>query len=158
MEVVLFQPEIPQNAGNVVRTCAVTGCSLTLVRPLGFLWSDKRLRRAGLDYWDGVDVNFVDDVVTYLESRSSRCYFFSSKATKTYCDVAYHHDDALVFGSETSGLPEILWQRYPEKFVTIPMVPGARCLNLATTVGIIVFEAWRQQGFEIKSGKTTDCS
>lgn len=147
MEVVLFQPEIPQNAGNIVRTCAVTGSSLTLVRPLGFLVSDKRLRRAGLDYWDGVDVTFVDDVVAYLESRSGGCYFFSSKAAKKYCDVTYKEGDALVFGSETSGLPEILWQRYPEKFVTIPMVSEARCLNLAVSVGIALFEAWRQQGF-----------
>lgn len=147
MEVVLVQPEIPQNAGNVVRTCAVTGCKLTLVRPLGFLVSDKRLRRAGLDYWEGVDVRFVDDIMAHLESVPGNFYFFSSKAHRSYCDVAYSAQDTFVFGSETKGLPDVLWQRYPEKFVTIPMQEGARCLNLATTVGVAVFEARRQQNF-----------
>lgn len=148
MKVILYQPQIPQNAGNVVRTCAVTGCDLIMVKPLGFSTHDRWLKRAGLDYWEGVNVSFIDDLETYLNQYSGSFYFFSSKATTLYSSVAYQANTALIFGSETSGLPSILFERWPHHFVTLPMIAGVRCLNLATSVGIGIYEAWRQQGFQ----------
>ena len=147
MKVILFQPQIPQNTGNIVRTCSVTGSSLSLVRPLGFSVTDRWLKRAGLDYWDGVDVSFLDDLADYLQNTSHNFYFFSSKATQTYSDINYAADDLLIFGSETSGLPQHFVDKWPDRFAKIPMIPEARCLNLATSVGIVLFEAWRQQNF-----------
>jgi tRNA (cytidine/uridine-2'-O-)-methyltransferase len=148
MKVILYQPQIPQNAGNIVRTCAVTGCDLIMVKPLGFSIHDRWLKRAGLDYWEGVNVSFIDDLEAYLTQYSASFYFFSSKATTLYSAVTYQADTALIFGSETSGLPSTLVERWPDHFVTLPMTAGVRCLNLATSVGIAVYEAWRQQGFQ----------
>ncbi len=147
MKVILYQPQIPQNTGNIVRTCAVTGSDLILIQPLGFSISDRWLKRAGLDYWEGVSVELQEDLEAYLDSSSSSFYFFSSKATTLYSDVNYQKDDLLIFGSETTGLPAAYFSRWPEKFVKIPMIPGVRCLNLATSVGIGVYEAWRRQSF-----------
>lgn len=146
-KIILYQPQIPQNTGNIVRTCAVTGTDLILVRPLGFGTDDRRLKRAGLDYWEGVNVSFLDDLEAYLEVQTSPFYFFSSKAETLYTSVEYSPDVQLVFGSETSGLPEKFFRRWPDRFVTLPMKPGVRCLNLATSVGISLYEAWRQIGF-----------
>lgn len=147
MKIILFQPQIPQNTGNVVRTCAVTGSSLVLVAPLGFSLSDRWLKRAGLDYWEGVDVEVIEDLETYLTNTSSLFYFFSSKAQKKYSDIQYGNNDILIFGSETTGLPSSYYSRWPDRFVKIPMKPNARCLNLATSVGIGIYEAWRQVSF-----------
>lgn len=147
MKIVLFQPQIPQNTGNIVRTCSVTASSLLLVRPLGFSVTDRWLKRAGLDYWEGVDVSFTNNLEEYLEIAQSNFYFFSSKSKTVYSDIKYRNNDILIFGSETSGLPEHFSQRWPEKFATIPMAPGMRCLNLATSVGIVLYEALRQQNF-----------
>lgn len=147
MKIILYQPQIPQNAGNVVRTCAVTGCDLLMVHPLGFSTQDRWLKRAGLDYWEGVHVSFLDDLEAFLEQESAPFYFFSSKATALYTTVSYTTDSALIFGSETSGLPDVFFKRWPERFVKLPMKPEVRCLNLATSVGIGVYEAWRQQEF-----------
>jgi tRNA (cytidine/uridine-2'-O-)-methyltransferase len=147
MKIILYQPQIPQNTGNIVRTCAVTGTSLTMVRPLGFSTHDRWLKRAGLDYWEGVDVSFIDDLEDYLVHYSGSFFFFSSKATQLYSSVSYQTDSCLIFGSETTGLLPIFHEKWPERFVTIPMIQGARCLNLATSVGIAVYEAWRQQGY-----------
>jgi tRNA (cytidine/uridine-2'-O-)-methyltransferase len=151
MKVILYQPQIPQNAGNVVRTCAVTGCDLIMVRPLGFSTQDRWLKRAGLDYWEGVNVSFIDDLETYLTHYSDSFYFFSSKATSLYSSVSYQADSLLIFGSETAGLPQTLFEKWPDRFIRIPMIKGVRCLNLATSVGIGLYEAWRQQGFQIAS-------
>lgn len=148
MKVVLFNPQIPQNTGNIVRTCAVTGSDLILVKPLGFPISDRHLRRAGLDYWEGVNVEMIDNLEVLLEITSSPFYFFSSKATRRYTDVDYSIDAWLIFGSESSGLPVHWQERWPERFVTLPMCEGVRCLNLATSVGIGVYEAWRQCGWK----------
>ena len=148
MKVVLFQPQIPQNCGNIVRTCAVSGCGLVLVRPLGFSISNRWLKRAGLDYWLGVEVEVADSLEAVLESSEGKAYFLSSKASARYSDATYQHNDLLIFGSETAGLPPELHKTYAENFVTIPMRPGQRCLNLATSVGIVVYEAWRQLGFQ----------
>lgn len=147
MNIVLFQPEIPQNTGNIVRTCAVTGANLYLVRPLGFQISDRHLKRAGLDYWEDVNIIFIDDIHSFLDNEKRRFFFFSSHADKTYSDIAYRADDFLIFGSETSGLPEVFWKKWPELFATIPQRKQARCLNLANAVSIVLYEAWRQQSF-----------
>lgn len=148
MIIVLFEPQIPQNTGNVVRTCAVTGCGLVLVNP-GFSTSNRWLKRAGLDYWEGVDVQVVEDFDAYLASTKAPAYFFSSKAEKSFHEVAYPQNSLLVFGSETSGLPEKYHEQFPEQFVTLPMRPGQRCLNLATSVGIGAYRAWESQGFSL---------
>lgn len=145
---VLFQPQIPQNCGNIVRTCAVTGCSLILVGPLGFSTSNRWLKRAGLDYWEGVDVQIADDLASVLAQSKGRCHFYSSKASKRYDQVSYGPNDLLVFGSETAGLPQSLHPQWGAQFITLPMCEGQRCLNLATSVGIAVYEAWRQQDFK----------
>lgn len=147
MKIILFQPQIPQNTGNIVRTCAVTGNELILVRPLGFSTSDRWLKRSGLDYWEGVEVSFIDDLEAYLNETTEPFYFFSSKSQRLYTDVTYTSHDMLIFGSETAGLPAHILERWPERCVTLPMVKGVRCLNLATTAGIAIYEAWRQQGF-----------
>ena len=147
MKVILYQPQIPQNAGNIVRTCAVTGCDLMMVRPLGFSTTDRWLKRAGLDYWEGVQVSFIDDLFDYLNQQTASFYFFSSHATQSYTDISYSSDSQLIFGSETQGLDPIFLKTWPDRFVTVPMIENARCLNLATTVGIGVYEAWRQQQF-----------
>jgi tRNA (cytidine/uridine-2'-O-)-methyltransferase len=147
MDVILYQPQIPQNTGNIVRTCAVTGSNLILVRPLGFAATDRWLKRAGLDYWDGVNVIFIDDLESFLDQTTKNFYFFSSKVSKPYSSINFNYDDLLIFGSETSGLPEIFFQKWPDRFITIPMVENVRCLNLATSVGIGLYEAWRQQHF-----------
>lgn len=144
MRVILYQPQIPQNCGNIVRTCAVTGCGLTLVRPLGFNLSDRRLKRAGLDYWEGIEVELIDDLMAYLEKSQAPMVFFSSRAQRLYTEESYQPNHFLIFGSETEGLPSSCWERWPERFVTLPMLPDKRCLNLATSVGIGVYEAWRQ--------------
>jgi len=148
VKIILFQPQIPQNTGNIVRTCSVTGTDLMLVEPLGFSISDRWLKRAGLDYWEGVSMDLTDNLENFLESYPHPFYFFSSKATTSYSDIHYTKNDALIFGSETTGLPDYFFERWPEKFVKLPMIPEVRCLNLATSAGIAIYEAWRQQGFQ----------
>lgn len=147
MKVILFQPQIPQNTGNIVRTCSVTGTDLILVGPLGFSIENRWLKRAGLDYWEGVNVSVIEDLESYLNNTEEDFYFFSSKAEKKYTDIPYTKNSMLIFGSETTGLPGHFTEKWPEKFVTIPMKEGARCLNLATSAGIALYEAWRQLEF-----------
>lgn len=149
MIVVLYQPQIPQNTGNIVRTCAVTGSSLILVKP-GFSTSNRWLKRAGLDYWEGVDVQVMDSLEELLKTTQRPFSFFSSKASKIYTEATFSRDELLIFGSETEGLPISFWEQWPDRFVTLPMQPEARCLNLATSVGIGVYEAWRQNHFLVK--------
>lgn len=144
MKVILFQPQIPQNTGNIVRTCAVSGSALALVHPLGFSVKDRWLKRAGLDYWEGVQVEEIHDLEELLETTANPFYFFSSHAKTPYHQVSYTAEDWLIFGSETEGLPQKYQERWPERFLTIPMVEGKRCLNLATSVGIVVYEGIRQ--------------
>jgi len=141
VRVILYQPQIPANTGNIVRTCSVTGTGLRLVRPLGFRTSDRMLKRAGLDYWEGVDIEFIDDFETYLEQSPHPFYFFSSKATRSYRDIDYTPSDLLIFGSETTGLPDHFYERWPERFVTIPMKNPGRCLNLSNCAAIAIYEA-----------------
>ncbi len=141
MKIVLYRPQIPQNTGNIVRTCHATGSGLILVRPLGFSTSNRRLKRAGLDYWEGVSVEEVDDLEKCLPSSF---YFFSSKVTTPYTEVIYGEDNWLIFGSETAGLPPSFFQKWPDRFFTIPMIPGTRCLNLSNAVAVVIYEAKRQ--------------
>lgn len=150
MIIVLFQPQIPQNTGNIARTCSATGTGLILVRPLGFSTKSRHLKRAGLDYWDGVEVEEIDDLVSYLEQKES-FFFFSSKSSQIYTEAPYQSDSLLIFGSETEGLPPIFWERWPEKFYTLPMRPGSRCLNLSNSAAIALYEAQRQLHFPLKN-------
>jgi tRNA (cytidine/uridine-2'-O-)-methyltransferase len=145
MRIILYQPQIPQNTGNIVRTCAASASQLVLVRPLGFSTASRHLKRAGLDYWESVDIEEIDDLPSYLEGKLF--YFFSSKAEKLYTEICYPADAILIFGSETSGLPSSFWERWPDRFFKIPMAPQARCLNLACSVSIVLFEALRQNHF-----------
>lgn len=146
--IVLVEPEIPQNTGNIVRTCAATGCRLHLVRPLGFEVSDKYLKRAGLDYWHFVDISYYDSIEELLKKYAgSRFFFFSTKAAKTHSEVAYREGDFLVFGKETKGLPEPLLRAHYDRCVRIPMIGEIRSLNLSNSVAIAVYEGWRQLGY-----------
>ncbi len=147
MKIVLFQPQIPQNTGNIVRTCSATNSSLVLVRPLGFSTQSRHLKRAGLDYWDGVSVEEIDDLEAYLEKSQSPFFFFSSKAGPLYTEASYTSDSILIFGSETEGLSPVFWKRWSERFYTIPMAPNQRCLNLASSAAVVLYEALRQTEF-----------
>jgi tRNA (cytidine/uridine-2'-O-)-methyltransferase len=147
MIIVLFQPQIPANTGNIVRTCHATGSELILVSPLGFKTDDKSLRRAGLDYWEGVKVTIIDDLVEYLATSPLPFYFFSSKGEASYSDASFDKDAILIFGSEVSGLAPEFRKRWPEKFFTIPMRKGSRCLNLSNSAAIVLYEALRQNAF-----------
>jgi tRNA (cytidine/uridine-2'-O-)-methyltransferase len=149
VHVVLFQPEIPPNTGNVIRLCANAGADLHLVRPLGFELDDKRLRRAGLDYHEYARVNVHEDLAAFLSAVApQRLFAVSTRGRTRYDNIAYANDDALLFGPETRGLPqEIIDGLPPEQRLRLPMRPGNRSLNLSNAVAVIVFEAWRQQGF-----------
>ncbi len=150
--VVLFQPEIPPNTGNIIRLCANTGCRLHLIEPLGFKLEEKQLRRAELDYHEYTDVQSWKDwhrFEAHMNSGSpNRLISFSTKSQNLYSDYRYQKGDHLLFGSETSGLPESVRERIPpENRLTIPMFGETRSLNLSNSVAIVVYEAWRQHGF-----------
>ncbi len=147
--VVLYQPEIPPNTGNVIRLCANTGSRLHLIHPLGFLLEDRRLRRAGLDYHEWVGVQEHQSLEDFLaRERPERLFALSTRGSHPYTEVAYRPGDALLFGPETRGLPPALLQRFPsERRLRIPMHPDQRSLNLSNAVAVVVFEAWRQLGF-----------
>ena len=146
MQIILFKPEIPQNTGNIIRTCYLTNSSLSIVTPASFSLSDRNLKRAGLDYFKDLDLEKIDDLEIYLLDKKS-FYFFSSKAEKSYADVKYEKDAILIFGSETSGLPKIFFEKYMDRFLKIPMKKKSRCLNLSNTVAIALYEALRQNSF-----------
>ena len=149
INIVLYSPEIPQNTGNISRTCAVTGAALHIIKPIGFEISDRTLKRAGLDYWDKLSVTYYENYQDFLlQNPDAKMYFFSSKAGKRYTDFEYPDGAYLIFGSETRGLPEELVSENIEKAVRIPMLPTLRCLNLSNAVAIAVYEALRQSDFE----------
>ena len=146
--IVLVEPEIPQNTGNIARTCAVTGAKLHLVRPLGFSVEDKQLKRAGLDYWHELDITYHDSFAEVEAAYpEARFFLLSTHATKSYSDIAYQDGDFLVFGKETAGLGQALLARRGEDAVRIPMREGLRSLNLSNSVALVVYEALRQIGF-----------
>lgn len=145
LHVVLYQPEIPPNTGNVGRLCLATQARLHLVGPLGFSLEDKHLRRAGMDYWDELDVKVWEDWEQYcLNNESASKFFLSSKSKRSYFEASFAKGDHLVFGPETRGLPESILEKHEQTSLTIPMPGGGRSLNLATSVGIVVYEALRQ--------------
>ena len=146
--IVLYAPEIPQNTGAIARTCAATGASLHLIKPLGFDISDAAVKRAGLDYWHLVDVRVYDSVEEYLEKNGDgSLWLLSTKAPRCYAQASFGPDTALLFGRETSGLPEALMERYRDRCLRIPMKARARSLNLASSASIVLYEVLRQQGF-----------
>jgi len=147
--VVLYQPEIPPNTGNVIRLCANAGATLHLIHPLGFELDDARLRRAGLDYHEYAQVRAHDSLETFIEEiKPTRLLACSTHGRTAYADVQYQADDALLFGPETRGLPKALLESLPaEQRLRIPMLPDNRSLNLSNAVSIILYEAWRQHGF-----------
>lgn len=147
--IVLVEPEIPQNAGNIARTCAVTGSKLHLVRPLGFEVSDKYLKRAGLDYWHLVDIYYYDSIEEVMDKfyNGENFWFFSTKAKHIHSDVKYKDGDFLVFGKETKGLPESLLRAHYDECVRLPMREETRSLNLSNSVCVGVYEALRQSGY-----------
>lgn len=148
MHVVLYAPEIPQNTGNIARTCAATRTGLILIEPLGFSLSDKYMKRAGLDYFSMVDMRVMPSFEALMEAHPhARYHFASTKAPRAYTEARYEQDDFLVFGCETKGLPESLLARVYDRCVRIPMRPDARSLNLSNAVAIVVYEALRQRGF-----------
>lgn len=148
VNVVLVEPEIPQNTGNIARTCACTGSALHLVKPFGFEISDRTLKRAGLDYWDKVKIYYYDGLDDFLSNhRNDRLFFLTTKAEKSIYDAEYPDNCYLVFGKETKGLPESLIYTNYDKAVRIPMIGALRSLNLANSVAIALYEALRQHSF-----------
>ena len=147
--IVLVEPEIPQNAGNIARTCAATGTALHMVRPLGFEVSDKYLKRAGLDYWNLVEISYYDSFEE-LKAKypDSRFFYFTTKARHRHSDVQFRDGDFLVFGKETKGLPEELLMQHENECLRIPMFSEARSLNLGNSVAIALYEALRQTNYE----------
>ena len=145
LNIVLVEPEIPQNCGNIARTCAATGCNLHLIRPLGFDISEKAVKRAGLDYWNLVNVRDYENLEDFFSKNDVRqMWCLSTKAPKSYTEAAYQDDCYLFFGKETKGLPEDFLEQHYEECVRIPMRAEARSLNLSNAVAITVFEALRQ--------------
>lgn len=147
MHVVLVEPEIPANTGNIARVCVAVGATLHLIRPLGFFLSDPRLKRAGLDYWQYLTMQVHDSFADFLAAQEPRrMYFVETGGSRLYSQVQYEPGDYLVFGSETKGLSPELLQSHPGQVVSLPQ-RDVRSLNLANTVAIVVYEAWRQLGF-----------
>lgn len=148
LNIVLVEPEIPQNTGNIARTCAATGARLHIVEPMGFKIDDKKLKRAGLDYWYLLDITYYSNLEDFFEkNKDGNFYFFSTKAQNRYSDISYPDKAYLFFGKETAGLPEELLKANPDRCVRIPMISDARSLNLSNSVAIGVYEVLRQWDF-----------
>lgn len=156
--IVLMQPDIPQNTGNIARTCAVTGARLHLVKPLGFSIDSKHVKRAGLDYWDELDITVYENTDEFFEkNKDARLYYYTTKGSKNYSDAVYGDGDFLVFGRETKGLDESLLKDNYDRALRIPMKGNLRSLNLSNAVAIVVYEALRQTDFDglVEEGKLT---
>ena len=148
MHIVLHEPEIPQNTGNIVRTCKSTGSVLHLIEPLGFLIEDKRLKRAGLDYWYDMDIRIHSDFQAFYNANpNARLWLVETYGDMYYHQVAYSDGDYLVFGKETAGLPQYIREQYPNRCVRVPMVKDNRSLNLSNVAAIVLYESLRQNGF-----------
>lgn len=149
INIVLCEPEIPQNTGNIARTCAAVGASLHLIKPLGFEIDDRKMKRAGLDYWHLLDITYYDGLEDFFaRNPDAAVYFFSTKAPKSFSEVTYPEKVYLMFGKETAGLPEELLLSHPETTVRIPMRDHLRSLNLSNSVAVAVYEVLRQRNYE----------
>ncbi|MFA6947584.1 MAG: tRNA (uridine(34)/cytosine(34)/5-carboxymethylaminomethyluridine(34)-2'-O)-methyltransferase TrmL [Eubacteriales bacterium] len=149
LNIVLCEPEIPQNTGNISRTCAAVGASLHLIKPLGFEIDDRKLKRAGLDYWDKLDITYYDSLADFMtKNAGEEIYYFTTKAPRCYSDAVYPRRVFLMFGKETKGLPEELLRAHLDHTVRLPMRASLRSLNLSNTVAVAVYEALRQRGFD----------
>lgn len=156
INIVLLEPEIPQNTGNIARTCAATGAALHLIRPLGFTIDDRKLKRAGLDYWDKLDITYYDNLADfYAKNPDAAVYYYSTKAPRAYTEIEYPCPVYLMFGKETKGLPEELLEAHLDHVVRIPMRDTLRSLNLSNSVAVGVYEVLRQRSFDglCESGK-----
>ena len=149
INIVLHEPEIPQNTGNIARTCAATGAALHIIKPMGFTIDDKKLKRAGLDYWDKLDITYYENLADFFaRNPEARPFYFSTKATYAYTDVEYPQNSYIMFGKESRGLPEDLLFENRERCVRIPMRDTLRSLNLSNSVAIAVYEILRQDHFD----------
>lgn len=156
LHIALIQPQIPPNTGNIARLCAATDTSLHLIEPLGFSIENSEVRRAGLDYWDAVDLWIHPDWFAFRDAMDrTRCLYFSARAERTYWEAPYKANSCLVFGSETEGMPPRILEKHPERCFTIPMSGPVRSLNLSTAVGIVLYEAIRQLGTGRELGGTS---
>ncbi len=148
LNLVLVEPEIPQNTGNIARTCAATGARLHIVKPMGFTIDDRKLKRAGLDYWYLLDITYYESLSEFFEkNKGASFYFFSTKGTHVYSDVQFPDNCFLLFGKETRGLPEHVLMEHPDETLRLPMISEARSLNLSNSVAIAAYEVLRQWGF-----------
>lgn len=148
LNIILHEPEIPANTGNIGRTCTATGTSLHLIEPLGFKINEKELKRAGLDYWDKLDVHIYSSFSDFLEKNpNAKIYMATTKAHKTYTEVSYDPDSFIMFGKESAGIPEEVLVDYEDTCIRIPMNKEIRSLNLSNSVAIVLYEALRQNGF-----------
>ncbi len=149
INIVLHEPEIPQNTGNIARTCAATGASLHIIKPMGFTIDDRKLKRAGLDYWDKLDITYYENTEDFFaRNADAKIFFFTTKARHTYAEIEYPEDVYIMFGKESAGLPEEMLYANPERCVRIPMRDTLRSLNLSNSVAIAVYEIFRQRDFE----------
>lgn len=148
INIVLLEPEIPQNTGNIARTCAATGSALHLIEPMGFTVTDAKLKRAGLDYWNKLDITYYKNIDDFYEKTAGGSYFyFSTKAPRCYTDIEYPDECYLIFGKESRGIPEEILKKNLDKCVRIPMLENLRSLNLSNSVAIAVYEVLRQRRF-----------
>ncbi len=148
-KVVLYQPEIPANTGNIGRLCVGSGAELHIIKPMRFILSDKHLKRAGLDYWDKLTLVIHDSYEDFIAKYpDTNIYYCTTKTDKLYTDIEFKDGDALIFGPESRGIPEDILFAHKEMNITIPMTDNIRSINLANSVGIILYEAWRQVGFK----------
>ncbi|MCM1287932.1 MAG: tRNA (uridine(34)/cytosine(34)/5-carboxymethylaminomethyluridine(34)-2'-O)-methyltransferase TrmL [Clostridium sp.] len=154
LNIVLLEPEMPANTGNIGRTCVAAGARLHLIEPMGFFINDKMLKRAGLDYWDKLDVTTYINYGDFLEkNQGAKIYMATTKSKQRYTDVSYEEDAYIMFGKESAGIPEELLLGNRENCVRIPMMPGERSLNLSNSVAVVLYEALRQQGFPRLEGE-----
>ena len=148
LNIVLHEPEIPQNTGNIARTCAATGAALHLIRPLGFMIDDRKLKRAGLDYWDKLDITYYDSLDDFFEKNAgAQVFYFSTKAPRAYTEPHYPSPVFLMFGKESAGIPEEYLVADEAHCIRIPMLGDTRSLNLSNSVAVVLYEALRQQSF-----------
>lgn len=161
LNIVLVEPQIPQNTGNIARTCAATGARLHIVKPMGFEIDDKKLKRAGLDYWYLLDITYYDSLADFFsKNEGGEFFYFTTKGKNIYSDVKYPDNSYIVFGREDAGLDEALLHDNPDRCVRLPMIPEARSLNLSNTVAIGTYEVLRQWGYPelLTKGKLTKYS